>query len=347
MHPPLTQRLGLTLLLINPATATLAQEIVPAPDPDPLYKVELLVVRYSDPAAAAAETWDPTPNLTYPEAGRFLINPKRVAGLSREFAGSTELDTRGRLLITPGRGREAVTATDPDSGVEITPFELLAASHRELEAGANSLQRSGRYEILFHEAWVQPLQASSAAIPIVLDQSGDNGDWPVLQGSVKFYLSRYLHLETNLWLNTSGDYLPGRWWMPAPPLGPSSVLIDGEPLYIARGGEPVTNRPVTYSAVSGPVAGTTVTGYSGPSDPDRASGGGFRPMGPTGMTPGLGVAPEWQPPWPYRHSVPLTQKRRMRSNEVHYLDHPLLGVVVKLTPPQDLNLAGVTSSDDS
>ena len=38
------------------------------------------------------------------------------------------------------------------------------------------------------------------------------------------------------------------------------------------------------------------------------------------------------PVYPYRHAILLQQKRRMRSTEVHYIDHPRLGVVVKLTP---------------
>jgi hypothetical protein len=28
----------------------------------------------------------------------------------------------------------------------------------------------------------------------------------------------------------------------------------------------------------------------------------------------------------------LQQSRRMRSNEVHYLDHPLFGIIVQVTP---------------
>ena len=46
------------------------------------------------------------------------------------------------------------------------------------------------------------------ALPIVLDRSGDGGAWPELQGTIKLYVARYLYLETNLWLNTRGEYLP-------------------------------------------------------------------------------------------------------------------------------------------
>ncbi len=46
--------------------------------------------------------------------------------------------------------------------------------------------------------------------------------------------------------------------------------------------------------------------------------------------------PALTPPWPYRHAVPVREKRRLRSKEVHYLDHPLLGVVIKFTPAEEL-----------
>jgi hypothetical protein len=38
------------------------------------------------------------------------------------------------------------------------------------------------------------------------------------------------------------------------------------------------------------------------------------------------------PAYPYRHAVALQQKRRMRSKEIHYIDHPMLGLIIKFTP---------------
>ena len=35
--------------------------------------------------------------------------------------------------------------------------------------------------------------------------------------------------------------------------------------------------------------------------------------------------------YPWRHAIPLQQSRRMRGGELHYLDHPVLGVLIKLT----------------
>ncbi len=49
------------------------------------------------------------------------------------------------------------------------------------------------------------------------------------------------------------------------------------------------------------------------------------------------VPPSLQSPAPEIHppdwlTVNLQQKRRMRSNELHYLDHPMFGVLIKITP---------------
>ena len=88
------------------------------------------------------------------------------------------------------------------------------------------MQRTGYDRTLFHETWVQPVEAEQQALPLIIDRSGDSEDWPRLQGSVKLHLSRYLHIETRLWLNTQGEYLPGEWRMPAPPFGPVSVFVE-------------------------------------------------------------------------------------------------------------------------
>ena len=43
-------------------------------------------------------------------------------------------------------------------------------------------------------------------------------------------------------------------------------------------------------------------------------------------------------PWPWKHAIVHRQARRMRSNEVHYLDHPVIGVVVKVRPASEEHL---------
>jgi hypothetical protein len=199
-----------------------------------VYKVELLVFSY--PLGGTAEQWDATPDLAYPKLKHFLTLPG-----------------------------------DPTATALTAGPATLPSTQREFAGRADSMQRSGRYRILFHEAWIQPMVEQSAALPIVLDRSGDGGQWPALQGSIKLYTMNDLYLETNLWLNTQGEYLHSTWRMPPPPLGPRFVE--------------------SSSAISEQT------------DKD----------------------------YPYRHAVLLQQTRHMRSGEVTYIDHPMIGVVVKIT----------------
>jgi len=53
---------------------------------------------------------------------------------------------------------------------------------------------------------------------------------------------------------------------------------------------------------------------------------------------------ETGPVYPYRHAVALQQKRRMRSKEIHYIDHPMLGIIIKFTPliaPEPTEVSGL------
>ena len=104
-------------------------------------------------------------------------------------------------------------------------------------------------------------------------------------------------METRLWLNTGGAYLPGTWQMPAPPLGPPSLVIE----------EPLPDLPAM----------------------SQATPASSQPPAQAGQV------------YPYRHAVLLQQKRRMRSNEVHYIDHPLFGLVIKFTPVTAEELAAI------
>jgi hypothetical protein len=301
------------------------------------YQVELLV--FGHESGDRAEHWAALPALAYPEAARFLVYPALVAARHKEFGGESRVDEFGRQLITladpgadipvqappsaPSRVETGVSGTDmtEETGPEAepppllpTPYIALPHLQRELHGKSAYMNRTGRFQTLFHETWLQPVGPETDALPLVLDDSGALQDWPRLQGSVKLYLSRYLHIETNLWLNTPGDYLPGEWQMPPPPLGPPSLIVeapepplDPEPYFVSRVPEPLEPNDVA--------------------DPNEIA------LEDTG------------PIYPWRHAILMQQSRRMRSNELHYLDHPLLGVVVKLTPLDEEQLAALAAAE--
>jgi hypothetical protein len=314
----------LTLLALYPALLT-AQ-------PDDWYRVELLVFRQGGAAAASQERWPPEPELAYPATQRFLVYPDRVEQRIAEHPeGSSEVDAFGRQIITLPDGEStpvpdiprrepggALTGpADPNAPAEgdetalplPEPFVVRPASEREFAGKAAYMQRRGAYRILFHQTWLQPLAGRQQSVPLVLDDSGATGAYPELQGSIRLYQERYLQLDTNLWLNTEGSYLPGEWRMPPPPLGPASLVIEG----------PVSFDPLPAAVEADRIADSNAAGVLDPNAPEVEGEDG-------------------EPLYPYRHAVLLRQSRRMRNEEVHYLDHPMLGVVIKLTPlsPEEL-----------
>ncbi|MEZ5572332.1 MAG: CsiV family protein [Halioglobus sp.] len=237
-----------------------------------LYRVELLVFSY--PVGGASEQWDATPELGYPRTTQLLLYPGEHSASELRSADASASVVQAPTIFTP-----------------------LPSVQREFGAKAAAMQSSGRYRILFHEAWIQPIAGKSAAIPIVLDRSGDGGPWPALQGTIKLYLSRYFYLDTNLWLNTQGEYLPGTWRMPPPPRGPAS---------------PVNTATESIATESPAAAESTVLST---------------------RQPGAALAEEVvESDYPFRHAVLLKQSRRMRSGQLNYIDHPMLGVLVKISP---------------
>lgn len=323
------------------------------------FRVELLVfTNQAQPApvgAASAEQWDAIPELAYPLAARFLVDPERVAHNEAKYAGESLIDKYGRQIIRITTGyvggmAQPPTPVMPEPATTVSaeplprPFVILDEAYQEFRAKASALQRSGRHSLLFHETWVQAVGPEANSLPIVLDHSGDDQRWPPLQGTVKIFLTRYLHLETNLWLNTPGEYLPGTWQMPAPPFGPPSLVIEEEgvvDIASAIAGMPAGGPPTVGAGdavVTVESAGDTVT-VSVDELPATNSAGGE-----ASQVAALVEEQALAPVYPYRHAVLLEQTRRMRSGEVHYIDHPLLGVIIKFTPVSAEELAAIAAS---
>ena len=136
-------------------------------------------------------------------------------------------------------------------------------------------------------------------------------------------------------LRRSGDYqvlFHGRWLQPVPPReAPEPLLIESLPQgpqgSVLQGTVDVTlGRYLHFNAhlyFQEPLLGRAPVDRALPPDADAPPAWSFEDLTPTGY-------------------VQLHQSRRMRSEEVHYLDHPKLGVLVivqPVTPPEALSAA--------
>jgi hypothetical protein len=179
-------------------------------------------------------------------------------------AGSTE-----GWPADPGRPATAnatrFTRGEPLRGNKPVAFRMLPPEERSLSGAWSQMRRSRDYRPLYHVAWRQPMERPDRAKPVYFALSPSNGaqisevNPPKLEGTLKFSIKRYLHLEADI----------------------------------------VLHKP------------------AGAGDP-QASQGDF------GYTPR------------FKH-YRLQERRRMRSGKLHYIDHPVLGVLTiakRYQPPK-------------
>lgn len=258
---------------------------------------------------------------------------------------------------------EQLPADDPaadelEEAILALPFKALERNDLEFRTQAGQLRRQGK-RIMFHTAWWAPLVDAETPVTVVLDRSGDvePQDWPALQGSLRLYRTRYLHAEFDLWLNTNGPYLPAEWKIPPPPLAEPSFRGQN------RAGEPVDPfaapptledllpttddagllLPGPLSSVEGTVDVTVEGTVDGGANVTIAEGldvsGGARANVVDGVNSADAdqVSGVSENPYPYRHAIVHRQASRMRGGEIHYLDHPVIGIIIRVTPADEDN----------
>ena len=110
----------------------------------------------------------------------------RVDANRARYPGRDYLTDNGRQVFEWEEAPATAPLEQPTNSPALTAaFRIEPGSTQEFRGKAAYMQRSGRYRILFHEAWIQPIGGQSQALPIVIDRSGDGGPWPELQGTIK------------------------------------------------------------------------------------------------------------------------------------------------------------------
>lgn len=235
--------------------------------------------------------------------------------------------------------------------VQLTPYVLADnISDDEFSTLVRKLSGAYRYRVLFSGSWPQALEARKQAAALLIEGGDAVGQHHELEGYIRVGLERYLHIDTDLWLSkfseqrptlrrdsyeTAGnDYSAARQTPTRSPYQESPVnsaprrLSEFPALPIPF---PVNDRQAvgrnlragndfdTHNS-DDPASGTENIR----SDEDRSQP--FRPSS------NLDVLAADDSSYFVDRTVVMRQNRRMRSGEVHYLDHPMFGVLIKITP---------------
>ncbi|WP_039917681.1 CsiV family protein [Cellvibrio mixtus] len=211
-------------------------------------------------------------------------------------------------LRYPGDWVELKDPAMSDVKIDLTKeaFYRLPASERQLNAQAQKLERNGRFELLFHSAWRQIITNKKSSKAILISGGPTSGKHQALEGSIRVSVATYLELQTNLWFSqfdlNVGQEVTQSW--PEIPLRPNYPAVGGNTLSLDSDLEldqalaKENQQGISANVDSGTAAKTN------------------------------GAVPEYIT----RQIILLQQERDMRSGEIHYIDHPVLGVIVQVTP---------------
>jgi hypothetical protein len=236
--------------------------------------------------------------------------------------------------LTQSRELASPAPTDASQPVPALPqpFSLVAADRLQLGETAQRIRNASDVELVLHLGWLQPglseeqavavhiyegmPQTTGSAVNSTLPAPGEPASTaatlPKLDGTLRLILSRYLHL--------AGDLV----WREPLPAGMTGFAAEQMPM--SEGGELANAQPETTAANGNAVAMNGETG-------EMSAGNEAMPAD----TADIDLLK-------YR-VFRLQQSRRMRSSEIHYLDHPLFGVIAQVTPyelPQPKEIAAAT-----
>jgi hypothetical protein len=209
-------KLTLCLLILALPALTLAQDVVDDTEEVEIrrYTVEVIIFRYAQDVGVGSEVFLPDAPLPPEE-------PETEDG-TEMFEAMPE---------QPGVATEAEEEAEPLPDIELV---LLDEDSYQLLEAYGRLERLDAYEPLMHFGWTQATWPEDQTEAIPLHLFGRPPE--ELDGTLKLYLGRYLHLVADLQLKAPGD---------ATERAEPASGFDGYSMPMEVAGEPIA-RPVHY-----------------------------------------------------------------------------------------------------
>jgi hypothetical protein len=317
------------------------------------YQVELIVFeRLSGPGALAAESWPKNLSLQYPLDTQYLFTEDEWQELitppieeqtspAEAESGITNEHTAlsPAIFVNPDPSAPVTLPDDINTETNDTPAVpqlpemeaeriTLTRAQRSLNNIANALARRNTYRVLFHEAWRQELIQGEPE-SIFIDGGEQIGEHKELEGYIELSVNRYLHLKSNIW-RTRFELNYGQqteYWpkLPSQPELPYFQQNAADAEFIAENEQSLAAAIDTNISFD-PLSSNTNTSF-GLSTNNNATTGDWR-----ATSENTALTEIEKQPYVIKSITTLRQQRRMRSEELHYIDHPELGIIVKLIP---------------
>lgn len=317
------------LISIVPAINAYAEEpSLEIEAPDNWYQVEVILFTQNGNTGGEAppedydlsfpENWleliDPNMPLEqdgFPLAQGSLLYESAPGNLSRTIPMAVVTDP----LVNNGLSTGQTADTEEEQYIPQyqAPFVLLDKEFRDLNDSAAALDRR-QYNVVFHEAW-RFAADENGTDPWMLIKAGQSLEGRFqLEGSLRFYKSRFLHFQSNLWLlqfaNTNGEEPGRRIDLPALPVASEDSLVTeiiGDENEIRD-----EQRLEEY--------------FIDPSTP-------LDSFSQAGLIEEIEPADQSQPQkFPIETVWVLKKSKRIEEQTIYYIDHPEMGIMLTIKP---------------
>ena len=260
------------------------------------YKVEIFIFANEAGNSAQGELWPSEHRLRYPNNSVQLTIPAEHSSQALQFSDNTDSagTTFSATLNTPENTNPQLDSNRGSITHTPVAFEKLTVDQLTLTQQASILAKQNDFRPLFHQAWLQTMEDRDNSLAIIIRGGDPFDDHFELEGTIKLSVERYLHIQTDLWLSR----------------------------FINAAASEKPNWDTLPKVPALEMANNT--------DPNRLFIDASAPFAAINRQDSFDFIEQRQ----YRvdSTVVVRQDRRMRSEELHYIDHPLLGVLIKVIP---------------
>ena len=209
------------------------------------------------------------------------------------------------------------------------PFRTLNKSDRDLNDTVRALNRRN-YQVQFHQAWRFEATSKQQSQWVLLKAGENRAERYAIEGALRFYKSRFLHFETNLWKLIFSDDGQAEVILPEIPKRPmtsdEAVLVSAMQFsnrYLALSPKALQEPSLFQGALNGYNLQSIMPLFNAK---QLISTNDNHELKNTG--------------YPIEAIWPIKQSKRIQEEEVYYIDHPQMGALVSIKPyePVPINL---------
>lgn len=197
-------------------------------------------------------------------------------------------------------------------------LQRLDTSDLKLTKSFKAMRRSKNYTVLEFAGWKQPLIKEQPGVPLVITSGQKYGKHHELEGKLIFRKNRYLHLHADLYL---ADYTQGS------SINLKSWLLEEDSIapHITQLHQSADNQNATPDKAES-IMLNSIDIPSG--QIEQAETG----LPETDGSLEAAITQESVSTYIASNIAHMNETRRMRSGEIHYLDHPKFGLLVTIEP---------------